>query len=413
MNEARGGGRSVTLGRRITALLVGAALVVFLGGGLAFAEEPAGDLNPLVELLGEVDDAAFQLDLLRGMRQGLVGRRNVPLPPAWSRVYPKLAASENQEVRTVARELALALGDPAAVKSLRELVGDKSAEVEERRAALTALTTHRAAELAELAQPLLAEAPLRTAALRALAACDDPDTPALVLAGYSSWDAAERQEALACLASRVSYARELVKAMEAGSVDPAELSAYTARLLASLGDEAVAEAVGRLWGELRPSSAEKQAAMEQLRAALTEEKLAKADLSRGRALFQTTCAKCHRLFEEGGAIGPDLTGSQRRNLAYLIENVVDPNAQVARGYQMVRLITTEGRVLSGVVAEETPSRVTLVTLEEPIVVPREEIDELLLLPTSLMPEGQYAALGPQEQIDLTAYLMSETQVPLP
>lgn len=55
---------------------------------------------------------------------------------------------------------------------------------------------------------------------------------------------------------------------------------------------------------------------------------------RGRAVFQKTCANCHQLFDTGGAIGPNLTGSQRTNLDYLLENMVDPSASVAKDFQV-------------------------------------------------------------------------------
>jgi putative heme-binding domain-containing protein len=74
------------------------------------------------------------------------------------------------------------------------------------------------------------------------------------------------------------------------------------------------------------------------------------------------CANCHRLFGTGGEIGPDLTGSQRANLDYILENMIDPSASVARDYQMEILVTISGRVITGLVIAETETAVTVATV---------------------------------------------------
>ena len=81
----------------------------------------------------------------------------------------------------------------------------------------------------------------------------------------------------------------------------------------------------------------------------------RADLSQGRALFKKTCATCHRLFGEGEQVGPDITGSNRANLDYLLENVVDPSAVLGKDYRMSVLALADGRVISGLVQKETDS----------------------------------------------------------
>ena len=77
---------------------------------------------------------------------------------------------------------------------------------------------------------------------------------------------------------------------------------------------------------IRPAA--KRARIDRLKGRLDSQSLASADLSNGRGLFVKACATCHTLFGQGGKIGPDLTGAQRSNLEYLLENVVDPQ----RGY---------------------------------------------------------------------------------
>ncbi|MCA9427889.1 MAG: hypothetical protein KC994_22610, partial [Candidatus Omnitrophica bacterium] len=79
---------------------------------------------------------------------------------------------------------------------------------------------------------------------------------------------------------------------------------------------------------------------------------------------------CHVLFGEGKSIGPDLTGGQRQNIDYLLENILDPSAMVAEGFQMSTLFMKDERVLTGVILEETDSTVNLQTQDETLTIDR-------------------------------------------
>src|SRR5690606_15527833 len=111
----------------------------------------------------------------------------------------------------------------------------------------------------------------------------------------------------------------------------------------------------------------------------------------GRELFNKTCAKCHTLFGEGGKIGPDITGANRGSLDYLLENMVDPSAVVGKDYQLTTIVTTQGRVLNGLVKDQNDDAVSLQTVDEVVVIPTSDIDERKESPLSLMPEGQLDA----------------------
>ena len=134
---------------------------------------------------------------------------------------------------------------------------------------------------------------------------------------------------------------------------------------------------------------------------------------KGRALFGQHCATCHRLFGEGGQIGPELTGSQRANLDYVLENVLDPSAVVPADYQVTILQTKDGRVITGIIKTETDKVVSVQTQNELLQLPRNEIDERQKSPLSMMPEGLLATLKDEEVRDLVAYLASPEQVVLP
>jgi putative heme-binding domain-containing protein len=153
--------------------------------------------------------------------------------------------------------------------------------------------------------------------------------------------------------------------------------------------------------------------MAKLKSQLTPERLAEANVSQGRALFQKTCATCHVMYGQGKNAGPDLTGGNRKNLDYLLENVVDPNAAVATDFRMSVLALKDGRVLNGVVVGKTDKVLTVQTQTESVFVAREDIDETRPTDASLMPEGLLGTLSEEQIRDLVGYLQTSQQVPLP
>ena len=95
----------------------------------------------------------------------------------------------------------------------------------------------------------------------------------------------------------------------------------------------------------------------------------------GLAVYGKTCQQCHILYGAGANIGPDLTGSNRADVDYLLSNIVDPSAVIAKEYRPTVVITTDGRVITGIVSAEDDKAITLRTATETIVLPKNEIDE--------------------------------------
>ena len=123
-------------------------------------------------------------------------------------------------------------------------------------------------------------------------------------------------------------------------------------------------------------------------------------------VFTSLCGACHKLYGEGGALGPDLTGGDRHKISYLLENIIDPSSIVPADYRMSIVKLKDGRVLSGVIPEQNDRSITVQSQVERLVVERSLITEQSQLPMSLMPEGQLQALGEEQARNLFAYLMS-------
>ena len=162
----------------------------------------------------------------------------------------------------------------------------------------------------------------------------------------------------------------------------------------------------------RPSSADKQAEIRKYRDIYHAGGSLPGEASSGRAVYNRICAQCHTLFDSGGKVGPDLTGSNRRDLDYVLENIVDPNAVVPNEYRAVNIDTSDDRTLTGIIKHQDDNSVTLATANETITLPRKEIKSLQQSELSMMPEGLLQPLSDQEVRDLIYYLSRPGQVPL-
>ncbi|MFN4260594.1 MAG: c-type cytochrome [Gemmataceae bacterium] len=382
-------------------------------GQLPAAEEVPIGVQRLVQLLERVAEPAIQRDVLRGMSEAYKGQRQAPMPVEWPRLARKLAHSPDAEVRDKAQFLSVLYGDLEALNQLRQRVLNADVDATARQEALQALLFKGNPDLLPLLQQLLADRTMRGAAIRGLAAYPDPDTPSRLLKHYAECSVEEKADIVHTLASRPTYALALVTAMEQGKVPRSDVSAFTVRQMLQLKDKSLTEKLNEVWGVLRPASGEKTAHMSKYKALLTPTYLKQADLARGRLLYARHCASCHVLFGEGGKIGPELTGSQRNNLDYVLENLLDPSAVVGREYQVTALQTTTGRLITGIIKQENDKVVTVQTQNEIIYVPKTEIEERIQTNISMMPEGLLQPLKEDEVRDLIAYLASPTQVPLP
>jgi putative heme-binding domain-containing protein len=357
-------------------------------------------------------EPTYHRDILRGIQEGLSGRRTVPAPKAWKDAYPILIESPLPEVRERALALAVQFGDERAFTLLRKIVPDRALAVKQREDALKTLLFQQKPDLVPILHDLLSDEALRGPAIRGLAAFDDAKTPRLLLELYPRLNTDEKADAIQTLASRGPYALALLNALGAKTIPRGDINSYTIRQLQTVKQPELAAKIAKVWGEVRPASADKVKLMAKYKAELTPATLKKANLANGRALYAKSCASCHRLFGEGGDIGPDLTGSQRTNLDYVLENVLDPSAIVPKEYQVTVVVTMAGRTLSGIVKKESDAALTLQLPNEVVVLPKGEIESRTPTKVSMMPEGIFEPLRLEEVRDLVAYLASPVQVAL-
>lgn len=367
-------------------------------------------LTALVQVLGQNEDTQFQLDVLRGMSEGLKGRRGLKMPQGWEEVAAKLSKSPNAEIRELAQSLSLTFGSATAMAALRKTLTDATAEPAARRNALEALVQARDSELPGILQQLLSDPAVRAAAVRGLAAYEDPKTPDAILKLYPALNQTEKKDALNTLVSRTTYAKALLAAVERKAIPARDLSADIVRQLRNFKDAQINQQVEKLWGMARDTAADKLQEIARYKSMIQIEPA--GDPFRGRAVFARVCQQCHVLFGEGGKVGPDITGSNRGELDYILQNVIDPNAVIPNDYRTSNLETKDDRVITGIVTKQDENAITIVTANETVLVPRGDVKALQQGEISMMPEGLLQALSSGEVRDLIAYLKSSGQVPM-
>lgn len=367
----------------------------------------------LVQVLQSTDDTQVQLDILKGLAEGLKGRRGVKAPAGWDTLATKLTKSSNAQVKELVQQLSLVFGSAVALADMRKQLLDVQVPTTQRLAALDALVAAKDASLAEPLRQLLQEPALRGAALRGLATYDDPKTAAAILELLPTIDPGSKRDAFGTLSSRVSFARVLVGALAAGKFAAKDLPADLVRQVRNYQQADLNAALDKHWGAARESTADKKAEMERYKVLLAKPVTLKDDLTKGRAVFARTCGQCHTLYGVGGKVGPDITGSNRGDLDYLLHNILDPNAEIPNDYRTWNLDTKDDRSISGVMARQDATTITIVTPNETLTIARTDIAKLKQSELSMMPEGLLQALPEDEVRNLIAYLRGKEQVPLP
>ena len=369
-------------------------------------------LELLVTALAAAQEPQMQRTFLRGIRAALVGRRQVPQPAGWQKVVKQFGNGNYPEIRTLVFSLSVKFGDLAAFAKMRELLAGPKTPVDQRKEYLAALLAAQDKELLPVLRALFTDGVLRGEVIRGLAAYDDPQTSEFLLAAYPRLKTAEKRDVLATLASRAGYAKALLGAVEKKRVPVTDLPADLIRQMRNLKNDEIDAQIVAVWGVVRDTPEDKAKLIAHYKQLVASLPANPDDLPLGRAVYAKTCQQCHTLFGTGGKVGPELTGSNRADLAYLLSNVLDPSAVMAREYIPIVIVTTGGRVITGLVKEQTNSALTIVTANETVIIPRDEIEEQKQGDKSMMPDDLLKPLSDAEARALIAYLANPRQTPL-
>lgn len=368
--------------------------------------DPEGALDSLLRHAPGATDT-WTIDLLAGLSKAVEGINAPTPPPSWPTLADSIKNSSDPSLLSLYRSLGARFRDPAAIEATRAIAADAKAGNEARISALRSLSSIRDPSSLDIAKSLIGQPGLTSAAIGRLALEDDPSIPAILLQHLSQLPAADRSTAIDALISRASWASLLLDFIEAGSLAPASLSPYQVRQIRSLPSPDLTKKISGLWGEIRDSSADKSAAMDRWKLQLTPKFLSNADKQNGKAIYTQLCSSCHKMYGEGGNVGPELTGSGRDNLDYLLSNIIDPAAVVAKENQLSIITMKDGRVLSGMIRARDERTTALQTLTEKSTFPTSEISKIETLSHSLMPDGLIDTLTREQVRDLFGWLMDK------
>lgn len=254
--------------------------------------------------------------------------------------------------------------------------------------------------LAELLSPQQSTE-LQLTALRTLDTFSGGEPGKIILARWSKLSPETRRGALDLLVSRTERARQLLEAIAASEVPASEVDPPHADLLRKHADASIRGQAAKLFGA--GGVARRAEVVEHYRGVLEK----KGDAARGKQLFAKNCASCHKVEGTGHELGPNLAAMKNRGPEAILLNVLDPNREVNPQYLSYVLVTGEGKTLTGVIAAESATSVTLKRADgQGDEVLRSDIDELRSTGLSLMPEGLEKQLDQGAMADVIAYLMS-------
>jgi putative membrane-bound dehydrogenase-like protein len=380
---------------------LGTVVAERLGRRAASTNPPRWD--DLDALLYVASDDAFKTDVIAGVDATLRGTPPTAVPKELLLILQTMTGPLVDRVR-------VRLGDAEIRTDFVERAIDPAAPAADRVAALELLTQVKAPELSGLLPGVLTGAKsdaVRVAALAAMETTADPKAVELALAGYPAWSPAVKRRAVALLTSRPAWAKTLLDAVDAGSFPKADLSVDAIRPLAA--DPTLAKLIEKHWGKVGPAtSGEKQARIHGLNVMLKRQGL--GDPARGQQVFAKTCAACHKLFGEGGLVGPDLTTADRKSAPAMLAHVIDPSGYIRPEFVSYTVNTADGRALTGLVTE-AGGEVTVTTVvngqPQKTVVPKADVDGMAASPVSLMPEKLLDDATDAEVRDLFAFLAAD------
>ena len=243
---------------------------------------------------------------------------------------------------------------------------------------------------------------VQIAAVGAVGSFPQGETAALLIAPWAGYTPAVRAEAMSAMLGGRNRVVPLLSAIEKGAIPANQVPfARRAQLLRST-DAKAKELAAKLFGDSAAGS--RKAAIEKYQPALALH----GDGARGRKLFETICAGCHRAGDFGADVGPNLATIRQWSPDQVLINVLDPNREVAPNFVDYIIETKDGRTVDGIIAEENASSVTLKRAggaQESVL--RRDIAKMTGSNLSLMPEGLEAAVSIEQMADLIAFLLAQ------
>jgi len=337
--------------------------------------------------------------LQRGFEQGTATRVSLDIP---TELVEAVLASGGGSL-----SLRLRLNDAAAKRESLEKLRDSKTSVAEKLSLIQTIGLIRDRSFENfLVETLLSDQPMpvRLEALYSLEAIASSEVERQ-LPQLASLPSDIRVAVLRVLARREVTGLKILDAIEKGTLAISEINQETRELLASHTAPELQKKIQRLIPEKMPLDDE-----------TTRRELNRwgkiLDVSggnpyQGKTLFLEHCGKCHKLFNEGGDIGPELTRYNRDDRNTMLLSILRPSQEIREGFRTFQALTVDGRVVTGFVVDDNEEIVTLREASgQSITLAKADIEEYKATPKSIMPEGLLDKLSEDQVRDLFSYLQS-------
>lgn len=327
-------------------------------------------------------------------------------------VEPKLRAAldgpPESPLRFDAALLATTWQDPAGLKAVRAAFASAQQPAQRRLQALGALVAAQDPDLLPAVAGVLNSAEtdsleLRRRTLDALGRLEAEQVAEVVLAAYPKMEAELKPQAIELLTGRAAWSKQLLAAIADERLPAAALNMNQVRKLLASKDAELVKQVQTVWGAVRTErNPQREEVISQMRRVLRK---TSGDPHAGQAVFKKLCGQCHKIYGEGQEVGPDITVNGRSSFEQLLSNVFDPSLVIGAAYQARTVVTEDGRVLTGLAAEDNEQRIVLKIQGGKLeTIARADVEEMETSKLSLMPEDIEKQLKPQEIADLFAFL---------
>jgi putative heme-binding domain-containing protein len=241
---------------------------------------------------------------------------------------------------------------------------------------------------------------LQTAAVEALARIPDDHVSEELISRFRGYSPALRTQVLDLLMSRQKWQRALLQAIDEGRLPASELDAARRHRLSEHRDSDLRDLARRVLGD--GASSNRRQVLEEHADVATM----RGNTASGQQVFAKRCAACHRLGDSGHNVGPNLNSMLQKTPQFLLSEMLDPNRNVDSRYVQYTAVTTDGRVITGILAAESGASITLKGQEnKQEMLLRGELEELASSGKSIMPEGLEKDLSKQEMADVIAYVL--------
>lgn len=380
----------------------------FLSESIARRIVSANALDTLLNELTQFTGSTAIEPILEGILSELPGK--VEMPNSWSELFPKLKSHESDHIQKMAFQLAQRFGDRAAEKEMLSIVINPDSTPDTRIEMIRLLVASRSDALAEHLKSLLTDPEIGTEAIRAVSVYPKQVSAADLIQLFNTDSISDESKTaiLETLASRPDFADSLVASFLDGQISKDQIPAYLARQISGVSKQGATFA--KKWGLNPGETKQKEKLISLWKKRLPESALATANPIEGRHVFQRVCGTCHKMYGEGGVLGPDLTGSNRANLDYFLINVLFPGEDVSDDYKLVTLTLNDGRILTGNIVEESDQVLTFRQVGQLQRVDKSEIASRSVANVSLMPPGLLDTLKREDVRDLISYLRT-TEAP--